>query len=72
MLLELGWIERTGSDKRPNPHYKDLRMRSEEELYKLRQSLLHARKYPESFIAMVFKSDDRVWVDRCASIIKEK
>ena len=70
MLMELGWITAKGS--RPHPRISDSSLRSEEELYTLRRNLLQARKHPEAFIATVFRGEDKIWLDRCASIIRDR
>lgn len=70
MLMELGWITVKGN--RPHPRISDSSLRSEEELYTLRRKLLQARKHPEAFIATVFRGEDKIWLDRCASIIRDR
>jgi hypothetical protein len=70
MLREMGWIEVKGN--RASPRNSDSKLRPEEELYSMRKGLVHSRKHPDTFIAAIFGSDDRVWVDRCASIIKDR
>lgn len=70
MLRELGWIDVQG--RRDSPRNSECKLRSAEELYKLRQELLSLRKEPEAFILKVFRSADRVWVDRCSSIVVDR
>lgn len=57
---------------RTNPRNSDLKLRLEEELYSIYKDLMYLRKYPDAFIAIIFKSDDKVWVERYISIIKDR
>lgn len=68
LLRELGWIQVQGN--RPSPLNDECRLVSEEELYKLRKSLVSAMKNADIFISKVFRSSDKVWVARCDSIIR--
>jgi hypothetical protein len=48
-----------------------MQLRSSEELFAKLEELKVALKRPSKFIAIVFSSEDEVWVERCQSIIKE-
>lgn len=70
MLRELGWIESTGN--RPTPRNSESKLYSEDALYRRSKDLLALRKKPALFISAVFKSDEEIWVSRCASLIVDK
>ncbi|KAK4232718.1 hypothetical protein C8A03DRAFT_39681, partial [Achaetomium macrosporum] len=70
VLRALGWIDVQG--RRDSPRNSECSLRPAEELYKLRQELLSLRKEPEAFILKVFRSADKVWVDRCSSIVVDR
>jgi hypothetical protein len=68
MLRQLGWIQVRGN--RDSPRNSEVSLRDKSELLALRRELLALRKNPPAFIARVFDNHDRIWVDRCASIIE--
>ncbi len=68
VLRELGWIEVHGN--RDSPRNSDSKLRSEEELHKMHIELMSLRKNADGFIQRIFRSTDRIWIDRCSSIIK--
>lgn len=67
-LRQLGWVTVRGL--RDSPRISDMELRSKEELFTKLRELTAALKRPAEFIAMVFCSEDEVWVERCQSIIK--
>ncbi|KAK0368167.1 hypothetical protein CLIM01_14476 [Colletotrichum limetticola] len=69
MLRELGWVISTSN--RDSPRNTDLHLRPREELLGILRELSSALRRPEDFISTVFHSRDRIWVERCASIIKQ-
>jgi hypothetical protein len=71
LLRALGWVDiKKGSKQARN---SDVTLRSEKDLLELQRELLSSRKRrADDFISLVFGSRDRVWVQRCSSIIKEK
>jgi len=70
MLRELGWIEVKGN--RDSPRNSEVSLRPDDGLLALRKELLSSRKNPDRFISLIFHSSDKVWVDRCSSIITEE
>ncbi|KFA80281.1 hypothetical protein S40288_10266 [Stachybotrys chartarum IBT 40288] len=70
MLQLLGWID--VKSNRVSLRSSDCSLRSDEKLQQLWVRLKGLRKHPDEFIATVFQSADRVWVERCQSIIKNK
>lgn len=68
-LRQLGWVRVQG--QRDSPRISDMQLRSSEELFAKLEELKVALKRPSKFIAIVFSSEDEVWVERCQSIIKE-
>lgn len=70
MLCQLGWVD--SRSKRDSPRNTDVQLRPREELLGTYRALQLAVKRPEDFIAMVFGTSDRIWVERCASIIKRQ
>jgi hypothetical protein len=70
LLREMGWIISSGGRK--YPRNSEIRLRPVEELMRLRKELLQLRGDAVRFIEVVFRSSDRVWVERCSSIIREK
>jgi len=71
VLRELGWVV-VMQGNRDSPRNSDLRLQSRSKLIQMRKELLSSRKHAEGFIGQVFHSFDRIWVDRCSLIIKEK
>ncbi|KAH7108654.1 hypothetical protein EDB81DRAFT_835582 [Dactylonectria macrodidyma] len=69
-LLKLGWIMVSGN--RRTPRTTESKLRSIEELYEDRKSLISAMKNAEKFISLIFGSDDEAWVARCSSIIRDR
>jgi hypothetical protein len=69
-LLKLGWIDASGN--RRTPRTTESKLRSLEELYADRKSLLSAMKNADKFISLVFGSDDENWVARCSSIVRDR
>lgn len=70
MLQKLGWVAVQG--KRQCPWNSDYRLRGDEELYELCRHLSWLRKDPEGFMECIFGSRERIWMDRCVSIIKDR
>lgn len=56
---------------RDSPRNSEVKLRAEQDLMSLRKELLSLRKDADGFIRRVFHSHDKVWVERCSSIIKE-
>lgn len=56
---------------RDSPRNNEVKLRAEQELIGLRKELLGLRKDADAFIRRIFRSHDRVWVERCSSIIQE-
>ena len=71
MLRELGWVEVVHGN-RDSPRNSDLTIRNVGELLQMRKELLSLRKTAATFIGKIFHSHDSIWVERCASIIREK
>lgn len=69
MLRELGWV--ISKSNRDSPRNTDLHLRPREELLGILRELGSALRRPDDFISTVFHSRDRIWVERCASIIKQ-
>ncbi|EHA56058.1 hypothetical protein MGG_15976 [Pyricularia oryzae 70-15] len=71
MLCQLGWTTFKPDIKRENPRTGDIIIQPRKELEERLRRLTKARNRPEDFIAIVFSSNDPIWVDRCVSIIKK-
>ncbi|KAF5482970.1 hypothetical protein CGCA056_v003941 [Colletotrichum aenigma] len=70
MLRELGWV--TSKSNRDSPRNTDLQLRPQEDLLQTLRELRSAMKRPDDFISVVFNSQDSIWTERCASIIKDR
>lgn len=70
LLRELGWIEVIRGN-RDSPRNSEVMLRDQGALVKRRRELMSLRSDAEGFIGSVFRSCDRIWVERCASIIEE-
>ncbi|KAE9565702.1 hypothetical protein CGMCC3_g18113, partial [Colletotrichum fructicola] len=70
MLRELGWV--TSKSNRDSPRNTDLQLRPQEDLLQTFRELRSAMKRPDDFIGVVFNSQDSIWTERCASIIKDR
>lgn len=71
ILRELGWIEVVRGN-RDSPRNSEVALRGAERLLQLRRELMASRKNAAGFIGLIFRSHDNIWIERCASIIKEK
>lgn len=69
VLRELGWIE--VESNRDSPRNSESTLSPVDKLFLLQKELLALRNDPQGFIGRVFRSDDRIWVERCSSIIRE-
>lgn len=69
VLRELGWVH--VSSGRDSPRNSECTLASEGELYRLYQELLALRSEPSSFIGRIFNSNDKVWVDRCSTMLRD-
>ena len=69
ILRQMGWIAQRGN--RQTPKMIECDLQSDEVLFGMRKDLVQQCKDREAFLEMVFGSRDRVWVDRCSSIIAE-
>lgn len=70
LLRELGWVK-VISGKRDTPRNSEVSLQDQEELIRRLRELMSARHNALAFISLVFRSHDRIWVERCASIIVE-
>ncbi|KAJ0297236.1 hypothetical protein Brms1b_013626 [Colletotrichum noveboracense] len=70
MLRELGWV--TSKSNRDSPRNTDLQLRPQEDLLQTFRELRSAMRRPDDFIGVVFNSQDSIWTERCASIIKDR
>ncbi|KAF6806529.1 hypothetical protein CPLU01_15896 [Colletotrichum plurivorum] len=68
MLRQLGWVD--SKTRRDSPRNTDLQLRPRSVLLETLQALQAAIRQPDNFIAMIFGSNDGIWVDRCGSIIQ--
>jgi hypothetical protein len=57
---------------RDSPRNSDLALQDQERLLDRRRELIRLRKDPIAFIGSVFRSHDRIWVERCSAIVREK
>ena len=69
MLRQMGWIMQRGS--RQTPKMAQCELQGDEVLLRMRKDLMSVRKDPEAFVEMIFGSREKIWVDRCSSIIVE-
>lgn len=69
VLRALGWIE--VESNRDSPRNSESTLSPVDKLYLLQKELLTLRNDAEGFIGRIFHSDDRIWVERCSSIIRE-
>jgi hypothetical protein len=58
--------------RRDSPRNSDCKLKPLDELLSMRRELLLLRTDPDAFIAKVFRSTDKIWVDRCSSIIIDR
>jgi hypothetical protein len=70
MLRELGWIKVVRGN-RDSPRNSEVTLRAQEELLRRHRELLSQRNHAVRFVGLVFRSHDSIWVEGCASIIKE-
>jgi hypothetical protein len=70
MLRELGWI-RVIRGHRDSPRNSEITLEAQEVLLRRHRELSSHRNNAVSFVGLVFCSHDHIWVERCASIIKE-
>ena len=71
VLRELGWVV-VFSGNRDTPRNSEIRLQSLPELMAKRRELLQLQGDAVRFIGAVFSSHDRVWVERCSSIVVEE
>jgi hypothetical protein len=69
-LCEIGWVQ--SSVARPSPRNSELTLRPVGELLEMRKELLSKRTEPDRFIAQVYRSQEKVWVERSSEIIREQ
>jgi hypothetical protein len=70
LLRELGWIKVVHGN-RDSPRNTEVSLQAQEELLRRHRELLSLRSNAVSFVGLVFRSHDSIWVERCASIVKE-
>lgn len=70
LLRELGWIEVVRGN-RDSPRNTEVALRAQEGLLRQRRELMSLRHDAAGFIGLVFRSYDTIWVERCASLVKE-
>ena len=68
LLRELGWVK-VISGKRDTPRNSEVSLQDCNKLERQLQELKSLRHNAIGFVSLVFKSHDRIWVERCASII---
>lgn len=72
MLRELGWITVVRGN-RHSPKNSDCRLSDTSQLLAMERNLVRlAKEDAASFILQVFHTEDRVWIERCSSIIQEE
>lgn len=69
MLRELEWVRVKG--ERDSPRNSDLTLEDRATLKALRKDLIALMDDADRFIGRIFRSFDRIWVERCSSIIRE-
>ncbi len=68
ILCKLQWVA-PHTRNRENPWNSELRLTPATRLLKLRRELVSLMDNPAAFIARIFGSEDKVWVERCLGII---
>jgi hypothetical protein len=68
MICGLGWV--TTKTKRDHPRNTDLEIQPREEMAQALRALTSAMRRPDEFISLVFRSRERIWVERCESLVK--
>ena len=59
------------SGKQDTPRNSEVLLQDQEELIRRLRELMSARHNALAFISLVFRSHDRIWVERCVSIIRD-
>jgi hypothetical protein len=71
LLRKLGWIKVIRGN-RDTPRNSEVSLQDREQLLRYRRELMSLRHDAVGFIGLVLRSHDRIWVERCESIIVER